>query len=132
RGGTKDSVAQIRESGVFCVNLVEFALKDVMNASSADFPAGVDEFAQAGADKAECETIPCPRVANAPASLECRLVRIVPLLGQHNHLVLGEVTGVHIRPDCIREGRYAPPDRLSRLGYNDYAAVRDLFGMRRP
>lgn len=132
RGDTKDSVAQIRETGVFCVNLVEFALKDQMNASSAALDAGEDEFTHAGLEKAECETISCPRVAAAPAALECRLTQIVPLLGEHNYLVLAEVTGVHIRPDCIRDGRYAPPDRLSRLGYHDYASVRDTFEMQRP
>lgn len=132
RGETKDSVAQIRETGVFCVNLVDSALKDAMNASSAPLPAGVDEFLHAGLEKTECETIACPRVAAAPAALECRMTQIIPLLGAHNFLVLAEVTGVHIRPDCLREGRFAPPDRLSRLGYHDYAAIRDTFEMTRP
>ncbi|MFP1642841.1 flavin reductase family protein [Pontitalea aquivivens] len=132
RGDTKDTVAQIRETGVFCVNLVELALKDAMNASCADLPAGTDEFQVAGVEKADCETIPCPRVAQAPAALECRLMRIEPLLGDNNFLVLGQVTGVHIRPDCLQDGRYAPPDRLVRLGYHDYAAVRGTFAMRRP
>jgi len=45
RGDTKDSVAVIRETGVFCVNIVSAALKDAMNASSATLPAGSDEFA---------------------------------------------------------------------------------------
>ena len=132
RGDTKDSVAQIRETGVFCVNLVESALRDQMNASSAALAAGEDEVLHAGLEKAECETIPCPRVAAAPAALECRMTQIVPLLGPNNFLVLAEVIGVHIRPDCLHEGRYAPPDRLSRLGYHDYASVRDSFEMHRP
>jgi len=132
RGDTKDSVAQIRESGVFCVNLVSSELIEAMNASSAPLPAGSDEFAHAGLEKAQCEAIDCPRVAAAPASLECRLVQIVPLLGKHNFLVHGEVVGVHIRPDCLREGRYLPPDRLARLGYRDYAAVSETFELDRP
>ena len=33
--GTKDSVSNIRETGVFCVNIVEYAMLDAMNASSA-------------------------------------------------------------------------------------------------
>ncbi|MBC7145424.1 MAG: flavin reductase family protein [Thioclava marina] len=133
REGTKDSVAQIRESGVFCVNLVTYALKDQMNASCANFPAGTDEFAECGIEKAECETIDCPRVAAAPASLECRLVQVVELLGEANFLVHGEVTGVHIADDCLREGFYRPKDRLVRFGYRgDYAAVNEAFEMLRP
>lgn len=132
RGDTKDSVAQIRETGVFCVNMVSLALLDQMNQSSAPFPAGEDEFLRAGIAKAECETIDCPRVAEATASLECRVTRIETLLGQSNFLVLGEVTGVHIRPDSLRDGRYLPPDRMVRLGYKDYAVVRDTFELDRP
>ena len=132
RGDTKDSLAQIRESGVFCVNLVSSELIGPMNTSSAPLPAGTDEFTVAGLEKAECETIDCPRVAQAPAALECRLVQVIPLLGKSNFLIHGEVTGVHIRPDCLTAGRYLPPDRLSRLGYKDYAAVRDTFELDRP
>ncbi|MFT3688163.1 flavin reductase family protein [Paenirhodobacter sp.] len=132
REGTKDTVAQIRETGVFCVNMVTRALIDAMNATSAPLPAGEDEFTAAGIAKAPCETIDCPRVAEAPAALECRVTQIVPLLGAANVLVLGEVTGVHIRPDCLNGGRYLPPDRLSRLGYKDYAAITETFALDRP
>jgi ATP-dependent RNA helicase RhlE len=38
RGDTKDSVANIRETGVFCVNIVEYAMKDVMNQTSGPWP----------------------------------------------------------------------------------------------
>lgn len=133
RAGTKDSVAQIREAGVFCANLVTFALKDQMNASCANFPAGTDEFAECGIEKAECETIDCPRVAAAPASLECRLVQVIELLGEGNFLVHGEVTGIHIAEDCVKDGLYSPADRLVRLGNRgDYAAVTETFEMLRP
>ncbi|OCX65923.1 flavin reductase [Thioclava sp. SK-1] len=132
RDGTKDSVAQIHETGVFCVNLLGSDQKDVMNASCAPFPAGTDEFTQAGIAKAEAETIDCPRVAQAQATLECRVVQVIALLGEANFMVHGEVTGVHIRPDCLRDGRYAPTDWLTRMGYRDYAAVKDLFELERP
>ncbi|MBD3788031.1 MAG: flavin reductase family protein [Sphingomonadales bacterium] len=132
REDSKDSVAQIRESGVFSVSLVPLGMIEAMNASSAPFAAGVDEFAAAGVAKADCETIDCPRVATSYATLECRLVQVVPLLGAANVLVHGEVTGVHIRDDCLLDGRFLPPERLARLGYKDYAAVRDLFELDRP
>ncbi|TYB87582.1 flavin reductase family protein [Oceaniovalibus sp. ACAM 378] len=134
RGDTKDSVAQIRETGVFCVNIVEYAMRDAMNATSAMLPAGTDEFVVANLEKAECDTIPCSRVAAAPANLECRLTQIVQLPGAANFMVLGEVTGVHLRDDCMVDGqfdvtRFQP---LSRLGYRDYARVTDLFSLKRP
>ncbi|MCB1363091.1 MAG: flavin reductase family protein [Rhodobacteraceae bacterium] len=132
--GTKDSIANIRQTGVFCVNIVEYAARDAMNASSATLPKEVDEFAHAGLEAAECETIACPRVAGAPAALECRLTRIVELPGKANRLVLGEVTGIHLRDDCVRDGRfdvlaYRP---LARLGYRDYTHVTSTFELIRP
>ena len=134
RDGTKDSMANIRDTGVFCVNIVEYAMRDVMNQSSGPWGSEVDEFAHAGIDKAMCETISCARVAAAPASLECRLTQIVQLPGAANFVAFGEVTGVHLRDDCIIDGifdvtRFNP---LTRLGYKDYSVVREVFSMPRP
>ena len=134
RGDTKDTVAQIRETGVFCVNIVAFEMKDAMNRTSGAWGREVDEFADAGIAKAACETIDCGRVAEAPASLECRLTQIVPLRGQSNFAVFGEVTGVHMRDDCMTEGMFdvLKFNPLSRLGYRDYSVVREVFSLNRP
>lgn len=134
RDGTKDSVAQLRESGVFCVNIVEYAARDVMNQTSGPWPAGEDEFALAGIDKADCETIDCPRVAGAPASLECKVTQIVKLEGAANYAVFGEVTGVHMRDDCLVNGQFDVTtfQPLTRLGYRDYSVIREVFSLKRP
>ena len=135
RGATKDSVAQIIETGVFCVNIAAGEHAEAVNASSAPLPAGESEFLRAGLSAADCQTVNCPRVADAVAALECRMTQIVPLAGQNNVAVFGVVTGVHLRPDCVVEGRFDPRGAggwLSRLGYKDYAAVTDLFQMDRP
>jgi len=132
--GAKDSLAALEVSGVFCVNIVGIAQKDDMNATSAALPRGVDEFTHAGVAKAECDTIACPRVAGAPASLECRVTRIIALNGTDNFLILGEVTGIHLRDDCVVGGRFDVTrfHPLARLGYRDYAVVRDVFELARP
>ena len=92
------------------------------------------QFEAAGVAKAPCESIPCARVEGAPAALECRLTRIVRLAGRANWAVFGAVTGVHLRDDCLVDGRfdvtrYQP---LARLGYRDYTAVREVFTLLRP
>ena len=132
--GTKDSVANIRETGVFCANIVELAAKDAMNASSATLPHEVDEFTHAGIEKVECSEIDCPRIANAPAALECRVTQIVTLEGAANFVVFGEVVGVHMRDDCIVDGRFDVTrfTPLSRMGYRDYTAVTEVFELLRP
>ena len=134
RDGTKDSVANIRDTGVFCVNIVEYAMRAVMNQTAGPWPRETDEFDDAGLEKAACETISCARVAAAPAALECKLTKIVQLPGAANFVVFGEVTGVHMRDDCLVEGifditRFEP---LTRLGYQDYSVIREKFSMGRP
>ena len=130
----KDSLANIDETRVFCVNIVEFAMRDAMNATSGDLSAETDEFDTAGLERTECETIPCARVANAPAALECKLTRIIKLEGKANSMILGEVTGVHMRDDCLKDGRFDVTTfrPLSRLGYRDYSVVDNIFALKRP
>ena len=134
RDGTKDSVSNIRETGVFCVNIVEYAMKDAMNETSGPWPRDVDEYEKAGLAREECREIPCSRVAGAPAALECRLTEIVTLKGRANFLVLGEVVGVHLRDDCLEDGHFnvLKFHPLARLGYRDYSRVTEVFSLKRP
>jgi flavin reductase (DIM6/NTAB) family NADH-FMN oxidoreductase RutF len=134
RGDTKDSVANIRETGVFCVNVVEYAMRDAMNQTAGPWPRETDEFAHAGIDRVACETIPCSRVAGAPAALECRVTQIVTLQGAANFAVFGEVMGIHLRDDCVIDGMFDVTrfSLLARLGYRDYAVIRESFTLDRP
>ncbi|MEM7074278.1 MAG: flavin reductase family protein [Pseudomonadota bacterium] len=134
RDGTKDSVANIGETGVFCVNIVEHGMRHEMNQTSGAWDKETDEFDHAGLERMTCETIACSRVAHAPASLECKLTRIVRLPGETNFAVFGEVTGVHMRDDCLRDGRFdvLAFNPLARMGYRDYTVVRDVFPLSRP
>ena len=134
RPGTKDSVAQIAETRVFCVNIADGAMRDQVNASSAALPAGTSEFAAAGIASSPCQTIDCLRVSDAAAALECRATRILRLAGEANYMVLGVVTGIHLRDDCVINGRFdlRANGWLSRLGYKDYAVTTETFEMERP
>lgn len=134
RGDTKDSVANIRDTGVFCVNIVQYDMRDAMNASSGPWDKEVDEFTFAEIERADCEVIACSRVAGAPAALECKLTQIVPLEGTSNFAVFGQVVGVHIRDNVLVDGmidvtKYLP---LARLGYRDYAYIDRPFTLKRP
>lgn len=134
REGGKDSLANIRDTGVFCVNVVSKALLMAMNTSSGPWDKEVDEFSLAALERAPCETIDCSRVAAAPAALECRLTQIVPLAGRNNTMVIGEVTGIHLDDACLIDGRFAYETftPVGRLGYRDYAYVGDTFELARP
>jgi len=58
----------------------------------------------------------------------------VRLAGADNHAVFGEVVGIHMRDDCVVNGRFdvVKARMLSRLGYRDYAEVKEVFELMRP
>ena len=130
----KDSLSNVRATGEFAVNIVSFALKEQMNASAAPHPASVDEFEAVGLEKAAGVAIAAPHVAAAPAVLECKLFKVFDLPGAANTMVIGEVVGVHMKDDLIVNGKFDVTrfQPMARLGYMDYAAISDIFPLKRP
>ncbi len=130
----KDSIGNVIDTEVFCVNVVGHEMRDAMNKTSLPATRDIDEFDLAGLERTECETILCSRVANAPASMECKLTKVVDLPGSSNIVAFGEVTGIHINDNYLINGifdvtKFQP---LARLGYQDYARVTELFSLNRP
>ncbi len=137
--GEKDSVTNIEATGEFVCNLATWELREAMNETSAALPRGVSEFDAAGLAMAPSRTVEVPRVAAAVAALECKHLksdRIADLNDAWSGciVVYGEVTGVYIDDDHIRNGRFDMSDvrTIARCGYRDYAVVNEVFEMARP
>ncbi|WP_294644281.1 flavin reductase family protein [uncultured Aureimonas sp.] len=137
--GMKHSASHAIATGEFVVNLATRDLAEQVNRSSAPAEAGVSEFALTGLTEAPCRLVAAPRVAEAPAALECRLTqwfRPVGLDGAESDavMVIGQVVGIHIDERILRDGRIALDlaRPLSRLGYLDFASTDDAFELRRP
>jgi flavin reductase (DIM6/NTAB) family NADH-FMN oxidoreductase RutF len=138
-GGEKDTLRNVRATGEFVFNIATFELRHQMNASSALFERGKDEFDLVGLDKAASRIVKPPRVAQSPISLECNVVTIVDLppddvTGQRNCATIGRIVGVHVKQDLIREGKIdiMQSRPLARLGYLNFATCDDVFTMQRP
>lgn len=137
--GFKHSAENARETGEFVCNLVTHGLRMAMNETSAPLPKGEDEFLRAGLDWAASRTVRAPRVAASPAALECRTLSVTELMDMHGastnrHLVVGQVTGVHIDDAFLTDGLFdtAKAQALARCGYMDYASVFETFSIERP
>ncbi len=132
--GIKDTIRAIRATGVFAVNIVEAAMLQVMSETSASLPPGTDEFTACNVQKAACTQIDCPRVAGAPATLECRVLSEVMLAGRDNVMTIAEVVGVHLRDNCMVGGRFDVGvfRPAARLGYMDYTVVEGVREVKRP
>ncbi len=138
--GRKDSLNNAEATGEFVANLATKSLAEAMNLTSATVPHGVDEMAMAGLTAVPCRVVSAPRVAESPASLECKVIRIIPITdlegnATSNILVLGQVVGVHLAFNCLRDGLFdmTLARTIARCGYQgDYAEVDHLFQMTRP
>jgi flavin reductase (DIM6/NTAB) family NADH-FMN oxidoreductase RutF len=136
--GYKHTLANINATGEFAVNIVTHGLREQMNASSASFPAHIDEFEAAGLAKAPCEFLRVMRVAESLAALECKLHAVHELPDHEGHvrdwLVVGKVLGVHIADSVIQNGRVATAllRPVARLGYSEYVTVDQPWRLRRP
>jgi flavin reductase (DIM6/NTAB) family NADH-FMN oxidoreductase RutF len=138
----KDSVSNIQETRQFCWNLATRSLAKQMNATAAHVGREIDEFTIANLTAAPSRLVDVPRVAESPASFECKLTEIVQLKGANGEkaeawLVLGEVVAVHIDKAFIADGVYQtaltrPIVRAGRRG--DYFEIHPdaMFEMDRP
>jgi flavin reductase (DIM6/NTAB) family NADH-FMN oxidoreductase RutF len=139
-GGRKDSQRNIEATGEFVANLVTRKHAEAMNVTSAPFPHGVDEMERAGLAAAPSRLVRPPRVADAPAALECKLLLVLPLKDLDGRLtgstlLLGQVVGVHIDRALLKDGLFdlAAAHTIARCGYRgDYAEVTSLFELVRP
>ncbi len=125
-------------SGEFVCNLVTQELAEAMNQTSAHLPAEQSEVEFANLEMLPSTRIAPPRVALAPAALECVVVDSMPVRhrgGDHRfQMVFGEVVGVHINDAFITDGRVdtAAMKILTRMGYDEYAVLEKAFSMTRP
>ena len=137
--GQKDSSSIAGETGEFVANLVGRDLAEKMNRTAVDAPRGVSEFGYAGLTEAPSRLVAPPRVAEAPAALECKVTEVLrpkALDGSDSgsFVVVGEVVGVHIDDAFLTDGLFdtVKAGNVARLGYMDYSSVEALFQMRRP
>ncbi|NYT74990.1 flavin reductase family protein [Halomonas sp. QX-2] len=137
--GMKDSPRNAQATREFVYNLATMPLSQAMSESSASLPHGENEFDYAGLEMAPSRLVKPPRVARAPAALECRTVHYSELLDldgkpTDRYLVIGQVVGVYINEEYIRDGRFdtVAAQSLARCGYRDYAVVERVFELLRP
>jgi flavin reductase (DIM6/NTAB) family NADH-FMN oxidoreductase RutF len=130
-GRRKDTLAAIEATGEFVVNLCTVDFAETVDRSSAEFPPGHSEAQLLGVELADSTSVRVPRVAAAPASLECRLVQIMPM-GASEWWVVGRVTHAVIS-DAIMNARmhvdYQAYRPLGRLVATKYVDTRHIFSV---
>jgi flavin reductase (DIM6/NTAB) family NADH-FMN oxidoreductase RutF len=138
RDGTeKDTLRNIRETGVYCIHLVEDGWAEKMNLTSGLFRPDESEFEMAQIDTVPCESINGVRILGARACMECKLIE-THIYGRRskNNVVIGEVSHFFIDDPIVDQAtRSIDPQKiepLARLGGPNYATLGKRFRLERP
>jgi len=136
-GNPKDTLRNIREAGEFTINLVSREMAERVNQASAPYPAEIDEFDVTGFTRVPSTVVKPPRVAEAPAALECRVFQVIPQ-GEgpmHGTWVIGEVLHAWIRDDLLAADGLPDTGRMrltARLGRDEWAVTETSSIFRQP
>jgi flavin reductase (DIM6/NTAB) family NADH-FMN oxidoreductase RutF len=138
-GPKKDSQTNAEDTGEFVYNMATFELREVMNASAAEFGAAESEPEKLGLEMIPSRQVKPPRVKRSPVHFECKYLQTVELGGSNgtrsrSSIVIGEVVGIHIDDALITDGmvNIAKARPIARLGYMDYCVVDEVFEILRP
>jgi flavin reductase (DIM6/NTAB) family NADH-FMN oxidoreductase RutF len=121
-GAMKHTLKNIRRTGEYVVNLADESTANAMHASSFELPETESEFTANGLTPVPAVKVKHPRIAEAAASLECRVERRIEF-GPERELVIGEILLIH-----AREGIIDP--QTKRVSEENYRPVGRLFGNR--
>jgi flavin reductase (DIM6/NTAB) family NADH-FMN oxidoreductase RutF len=136
----KDTLANIKATKEFVVNIVPENLAEPMVRTSDPLPPSASEFAHAGLTAAASTLVKPPRVVGSPVAYECVLHDAITL-GQSTW-VMGRVIHVHIdervyigkkrdmnhRIDALQHTELRP---YARLGGAFYARLREIETLQR-
>lgn len=140
RGNTiKHTLENAMETREVVVNVVNHAIVEQMSLSSTEYEKGVNEFTKAGLTEVPSERVKPPRVAESPASYECRVRDIIHLgyEGGAGNLILCEVLLAHFN-DAIFDAHGRPDpyktDLVGRMGGDWYCRANGeaLFTLPKP
>lgn len=136
-GSKKDTLRNVEQTGQFVVNLAVESLAHAVNQSSLDLPYGESEVELLNLELTPSTHVQPPRIAQAPAHLECKVHQIVsigngPIAA---NLVIGQVLAIHVDDQLLDPHGAVDPRKLqaiARLGGDYYCRSTDLFTLERP
>lgn len=111
----KNTARNIRATGEFVINIVNEAVADSMNICAIDFPAEVNKLEIAQVESEPSLIVKVPRIAAAPASLECREITTLEI--GRNRVVLGQVVAIHVKDEFLDQaGPFIRAEELHAVG----------------
>jgi flavin reductase (DIM6/NTAB) family NADH-FMN oxidoreductase RutF len=111
----KDTAHNIRNTGEFVINVVNEAVADAMNVTAIDFPPEINELDIAHLKTEPSLIVKVPRIALAPASLECREITTMEI--GRSRIILGQIVAIHVKDEFVDpSGPYIRAEELHAIG----------------
>jgi flavin reductase (DIM6/NTAB) family NADH-FMN oxidoreductase RutF len=126
----KDTAHNIRDTGEFVINVVNEAVAEAMSVSAIDFPPEINELDIVHLKTEPSQLVKVPRIAAAPASLECREITTMEI--GRSRIILGQVVAIHVKDEFVDQaGPYIRAQELHAIGRMNglgaYVKTKDAF-----
>lgn len=122
---TKHTLENVLVHDEVVINIVNHGMVEQMSLASTEYDEGVNEFVKSGLTPIASERVKPPRVGEAPASFECKVIEVKPLgnEGGAGNLIICEVLLMHVKEEVLDTEERIDPyklDAVARMGGNWY------------
>ena len=136
---TKHTLDNVLVHDEVVINIVNYDMVEQMSLASTEYEEGVNEFVKSGLTPLNSDRVKPPRVAEAPAAFECKVIEVRPLgkEGGAGNLVICEVLVMHLNDEVLDEAGRVDPyklDAVARMGANYYCRAQGdaIFEVAKP
>jgi flavin reductase (DIM6/NTAB) family NADH-FMN oxidoreductase RutF len=135
-GNDKDTLQNLLETKECVVNIVNSALLEQMNATSAALGIKESEFSFANVEACESAQVLTKSVKNAPVRYECRLREVVMVsdLPAGGQLILLDVIGIYVDDALYKNDAIDQQDidSVGKMGGNHFSLTTNTIELTRP
>jgi hypothetical protein len=121
------------------INIVNYNMVEQASLTSCEYPKGVNEFVKAGLTALPSLKVKPPRVAESPASFECKVNQVISLgpEGGAGNLIVCEILLAHFKDDILDASKNIDPQKLdavARMGGDYYCRAHgeNIFAVPKP
>ena len=125
---SRHSYPIIREKGEFVINLTTASLIRSADFCGVHTGAKMDKLARCNLHTEEASGVACPRIAESPMSLSCRVTDVIPL-GTHD-MFLADVVAIDVDDSLVDERGRLCLDRadLAVFAHGEYFSIGKKLG----
>jgi len=136
---TKHTLENVKEVPEAVINIVSYPMVEQASLASCEYPKGVNEFVKAGFKELPSARVKPPRVAESPASFECKVNQVISLgdEGGAGNLIVCEILLAHFKSEILDEQGHVDSRRLdavARMGGDFYCRAHgdNIFTVPKP